>query len=165
MTVAKCAVLSTFLVNSTEGLLSRKAGVGTARFLAAFVLITACTQLPPSRMPAATAAGTTGSIVAVKNDSEKQLLEQVATLTPHVQVLVGSLKVLPSSLESVASGRQCRSLSVIAPTGNEASRLACTTGQAWFFVPNILAETVILKDRAPAGQRPNKASATRIASP
>ena len=57
---------------------------------------------------------------------------------------VGELNVTAEAPYAAASGRTCRTLELsILSTRQTSHRLACTTGGAWFFVPDVFASGAV----------------------
>jgi hypothetical protein len=97
----------------------------------------------PSARDAADAADT-GRVLPARNPSEQTILQHAGTLPAGVpRSLGGATVVAGAAYNSAASGRICRTLRIGPATQSakplqSSQRLACTDGQAWFFVPDVL---------------------------
>ncbi len=104
-----------------------------------------CAGAPPPEPRAIEDANDTGRTVDARSGAETEVLRAVPTLPVRQPRRIAGLVVTADSAYSAASGRTCRALS-INPAANKPSqgstqRLACTSGDAWFFVPDVFGET------------------------
>lgn len=88
-------------------------------------------------------ANDTGRHLPAKNESEKTILRQVGELPTGVQRSIGDSTVVADAVYSAAvNGRKCRSLRIgpklAAKDAPTRQRVACTEGEGWFFVPDVL---------------------------
>lgn len=98
----------------------------------------ACSSSKPLPARDVADANDTGRTLAARNQAERQLLEKVAGLRNDRAEQVGGLSVVAEAPYAAASGRTCRALSLKqAGASNGMSRVACTDGKQWFFVPDV----------------------------
>ena len=90
-------------------------------------------------------AADTGGTVEPSSAEEQKVLDGLSDLAPGKTHNVGSLRVVADRPYFAASGRTCRRVTMTPGSGkaSAATRLACTEGQKWFFVPDVF--------RAPTG--------------
>jgi len=85
-------------------------------------------------------ANDTGNAIGAKDASERSVLERLPALPTDRTERIGALSVTAAAPYAAASGCTCRALAVRPNSGQPpVSRLACTKGGAWFFVPDVFA--------------------------
>ena len=84
-------------------------------------------------------AADTGRTVEPRTPAEREMLSRLEQISADSPTVIGNQVVTAGPPYHAASARICRSLTV-QQKGREgaASRLACTDGKAWFFVPDVL---------------------------
>jgi hypothetical protein len=88
-------------------------------------------------------ANDTGQANFGKSAGERDVLQRLPHLPNGAPQQIGGLVVTASAPYAAASGRTCRSLELSMPSSKEASRrLACSNGNAWFFVPDVFEGSV-----------------------
>ena len=75
--------------------------------------------------------------IAPTNDTEREILQRLPTLTPEQPVTIGGAIVSAAAPYHAASGRTCRSLTITSADRSASSRLACREDAEWFFVPQV----------------------------
>jgi hypothetical protein len=98
----------------------------------------ACSPRPETSARDAADANDTGRVIAPSSESERALIQQLATLPSGVKRTVGDAVVTADAPYEAASGRTCRQVSISSPR-KRMRRLACSDGKAWFFVPDVFA--------------------------
>lgn len=102
----------------------------------------ACSPRPETSARDAADANDTGRVLAPRSESERALLQQLATLPSGVARRIADATVTAEAPYEAASGRTCRAISVSSPaTAKKSRRLACNDGKAWFFVPDVFSGT------------------------
>jgi hypothetical protein len=80
----------------------------------------------------------TGRLVNAGSTAERQLLGQLSALPSGKPHRYGDLQVVADVPYDAASGRSCRVLHITrAKASFSEPRLACRSGRAWFFVPDV----------------------------
>ena len=80
-----------------------------------------------------------GRVVPPRTAGEKQLLSQVGRLpTGAPRTLGDETVVADAAYDSAVTGRTCRNLRIGRSGSVPRQRVACTEGQGWFFVPDVL---------------------------
>jgi hypothetical protein len=94
--------------------------------------------LPPDD-PAVLDANDTGGRLQPASESERKLLEALGQMPAGTEQKVGSLSVVADRPYHAASGRVCRRVTIAsaAPQAESGTRLACSDGKSWFFVPDV----------------------------
>lgn len=83
-------------------------------------------------------ANDTGRALTAANESERQLLRVLPNLPAGTVKQVGDASVVADAAYTAASGRTCRSLHLtMKGSGQQRDRLACSSGDSWFFVPDV----------------------------
>jgi hypothetical protein len=114
----------------------------TSRVLIRLLLLLAAAcggaTLPPDD-PAVLDANDTGGTVAPGNESERQLLAALGQMPAGAEQRIGSMRAVADRPYHAASGRTCRRVTFGAsgPQGQSRTRLACSSGKEWFFVPDV----------------------------
>ena len=86
-------------------------------------------------------ANDTGSTVKAETEVEREILKALPSLPSGVSRPVRGTAVIAQPAYTAASGRTCRALE-LGPAGRRpSSRLACSDGGAWFFVPGVFWES------------------------
>ncbi len=99
----------------------------------------ACGGEPPPNARDAADANDMGRTLPAQGPSEHAILQQLGQLPPGAPRKIGDATVVADPAYHAASGRLCRALSITSPKKKDAEhRLACTEGQAWAFVPDVL---------------------------
>lgn len=99
--------------------------------------LVACGGAPKPHPRDAADAADTGRVVPVRDASEQAILQQAGTLKAGQPRPIGGATVIAgATYASAVDGRTCRSLRITRKRSTE-QRLACTEGQAWFFVPDV----------------------------
>jgi hypothetical protein len=98
----------------------------------------ACSSVPPASARDVADANDTGRALAASDATERALLGQVAMLPSGSPQRVAGVTVSAEQPYAAASGRKCRALIVTTtPSRPPTSRLACSDGAQWFFVPDV----------------------------
>jgi len=84
-------------------------------------------------------ANDTGRRVVPSDAGERALLNQVAGLPSGGARQIGQTTVVAEDPYQAASGRVCRALRVTQEKNRATTRLACSDGKSWFFVPDVFA--------------------------
>lgn len=71
------------------------------------------------------------------NESEKRLLAELPMMAPSSLQRIGEQAVIVDAPYTAASGRTCRTVHVTQGVRRESTRLACSDGTRWFFVPEV----------------------------
>jgi hypothetical protein len=108
--------------------------------------IAACTALlvacSSARQPSArdvADANDTGRSLKAADESEREIIRQLPLLPDGIEVRARDISVVGDRAYAAASGRTCRLLHLTQRTsGKTRQRLACATGDTWFFVPDVL---------------------------
>jgi hypothetical protein len=97
-----------------------------------------CASAPGAEARDLADANDTGSALGARSTSEAVVLTAVSSLPSGQPRQMAGTTVIAEPAYAAASGRTCRALS-LNPTrpGKASHRLACTTGGAWFFVPDV----------------------------
>lgn len=98
----------------------------------------ACAATPQPSAREVADANDTGQTLVGKTEQDRAVLREVAGLPSGVARRIGGTSVLAEAPYVAASGRTCRALQLSAQTPSPTThRLACSDGQAWFFVPDV----------------------------
>lgn len=98
----------------------------------------ACSSAPRPNARDVADANDTGRTLNPRSDMERALLGQVATLPTGAPRQLGGVLVRAERPYPAASGRTCRVLTITSDSLRPpSSRLACSDGSRWFFVPNV----------------------------
>jgi len=103
---------------------------------ASAALLAACAATPQPTAREVADANDTGRRLTAQTDAERGVLREVASLPSGVARRVGNAQVTAESAYNSASGRTCRALALTI-SQHTVHRLACSDGQAWFFVPDV----------------------------
>lgn len=107
--------------------------------LAGALCVLGCGSAPKPAPRDAADANDTGGTVPARNPNEQTILQQLDRLPAGVPRSFGNATVVAdAAYTSAASGRTCRALRIGQDKQAARQRLACTEGQAWFFVPDVL---------------------------
>ena len=120
--------------------ITTQASPRSAPVLAACLLLVACSAKPTISARDAADANDTGGTLTGSTAQERTLLQELPRLPSGPAREFGGLSVVADQPYPTASGRTCRSLRLRAAKTN-VSRLACTDGTAWFFVPDVFGDT------------------------
>lgn len=118
--------------------MGRRAAEGSKLSLVALLLPLACSSgLQPGARDLAD-ANDTGRSVDAKSHDERALLARLSTLPSGKPERVGTATIVAEPAYTAASGRTCRALQLTQGPGSVSRpRLACSKGDAWFFVPDV----------------------------
>lgn len=101
-------------------------------------LLFACSSTPLASARDIADANDTGPLLAGKSASDRALLGQLSGLPSGTPRRIGNELVVAEAPYSAASGRRCRVVHLSeAPAKSAISRLACSDGESWFFVPDV----------------------------
>jgi len=78
-----------------------------------------------------------GRTVQPGSPAERAVLAQLDKIPPDSPTTVKGTEVVAGAPYHAASGRVCRGVDLKAGAGQVVTRVACTRGQEWFFVPNV----------------------------
>lgn len=118
--------------------MGRRASEGSRLSLAALLLPLACSSAPQPGVRDLADANDTGRSVGARSDDERALLARLGTLPSGKPERVGTTTILAEPAYAAASGRTCRALQLTqGPRSVSRARLACSKGDAWFFVPDV----------------------------
>jgi hypothetical protein len=85
-------------------------------------------------------ANDTGAALAARSNLERAVLGSVSSIPIGQPTRIAGATVTAEAAYSAASGRTCRAVSMTADSQEATShRLACSSGKAWFFVPDVFA--------------------------
>jgi hypothetical protein len=102
-----------------------------------FVLVS-CASQPTIGARDAADANDTGSTLKAQTSTERALLQRLGNLPSGSPQQVGDAVVVAEAPYAAASGRTCRALQITSSNESHAqSRLACTNGISWLFVPDV----------------------------
>ena len=105
------------------------------------VLITlglvACSSGPVPSPRDVADANDVGRTLYGKSADERALLVEVPSLPSGTPRRVGGATVVADAAYAAASGRACRVLHITEASTKVMSRLACSDGKSWFFVPDV----------------------------
>jgi hypothetical protein len=111
-----------------------------AIWLLVWLTLCACSAAPVITARDAADASDTGGAVDARNGTERDVLARLPQLPTGAAQLVGELSVTAEAPYAAASGRTCRPVELNAIVNHQTRhRLACTSGGAWFFVPDVFA--------------------------
>jgi hypothetical protein len=109
-----------------------------------WLALVACSTTPPLSARDAADASDTGQWIVPKTPTERYLLQRLPSMPTGAPERVGELSVTADATYTAASGRTCRPLELSTIRTHAIShRLACTKGAAWFFVPDVFANSAI----------------------
>ena len=107
-------------------------------FVVSLLVSLGCAATPTPTAREVADANDTGRTVSAESDTERTLLAQVASFTTGTARRLGNATVVAEAPYTSASGRTCRALHLTTENPhNTLHRLACSDGQAWFFVPDV----------------------------
>jgi len=117
-------------------------GVARAAALCALIGLTGvnlagcgASQEQPIAAPAPVGGGT----AEAGSPAEEKVLERLADMPPSKSQRIGELAVLAEAPYTAASGKTCRrvTLTKAAAPRSSRTRLACSDGEAWQYVPDV----------------------------
>lgn len=97
-----------------------------------------CAAAPTPTAREVADANDTGRTLTATSETERKTLAQIANLGDGASRRVGNATVIAEAPYASASGRTCRAVHLTTENPhNTVHRLACSDGQAWFFVPDV----------------------------
>lgn len=118
-------------------------GDWTRLILTAWAMVAlGCASARPATATDLANANDTGSALSGRNDAERDVLRALPSLPSGTERNVSGITVTAEPAYVAASGKTCRALTLGSGQKSPVSRLACSEGQAWFFVPGVFWDSV-----------------------